>query len=340
MHPSIAPAAPVAPAPNAERLESDITSHRSAERLRDFVENAPVALHWVGPDGVILWANQAELDLLGYSREEYVGRHIADIHADPLVVTDILSRLTAGETLHDHAARLRHKDGSIRHVQINSNARFENGKFVHTRCFTRDVTGHRQAEVALQENEWRLRYAMESAGLTFVEVDLAGGSARTAENFAAVMGYAAPSAQEADVAAGVQALLQHVVPGDRPRVDAALRQFTAGTPVGKIEYRVLGDDGAERWIESRWSIQVGADGKSPKSFPGFGRYVPTEYQGTGSIRPIFTPGYAMRMAWMYAMSSVATCRIVKPQFPGMVFTMPWPKGESMSRKEIAPPAAR
>ena len=123
-----------------------------------------------------------------------------------------------------------------------------------------------EAEIALQEHEWRLRYAMESAGLTYVEVDLARGRAHTAENFPAVMGYPSPLAQEDDVAAGVKALLEHVVPHDRERVEAALRSFTSGLPVGRIEYRVLGDDGTLRWIESRWSIQSGADGQPLKSF--------------------------------------------------------------------------
>ena len=40
-----------------------------------------------------------------------------------------------------------------------------------------------QAEKALRRNEWRLRYATESARLTFVEIDLASGVARTPENF-------------------------------------------------------------------------------------------------------------------------------------------------------------
>ena len=122
------------------------------------------------------------------------------------------------------------------------------------------------AEIALQENEWRLRHAMESAGLTYVEVDLARGTARTADNFAAVMGYASSLMQEADAAASVQALLEHVVPEHRARVDDALRHFASGSPVGRIDYRVLGDDGDERWIESRWSIQYSDDGKPVKSF--------------------------------------------------------------------------
>lgn len=46
-------------------------------------------------DGIILCANRAELELLGYAAEEYVGRHIAEFHVDPAVVEDTLARLCA-----------------------------------------------------------------------------------------------------------------------------------------------------------------------------------------------------------------------------------------------------
>src|SRR5581483_40539 len=41
----------------------------------------------------------------------------------------------------DYPARLRCKDGSVRDVLVTSNVFWEDGRFVHTRCFTRDVTG-------------------------------------------------------------------------------------------------------------------------------------------------------------------------------------------------------
>src|SRR5258705_4858797 len=112
----------------------------SEEQFRDFVENAAVGLHQIGPDGTILWANRAELELLGYTREEYIGRRISDIHADRGVINDILARLGHGEELHDYEARLRAKDGSIRHVLISSNIHTRDGRFINTRCFMRDIT--------------------------------------------------------------------------------------------------------------------------------------------------------------------------------------------------------
>ena len=123
---------------------------RSERELSDFLENAAVPIHWVGPDGSILRVNQAELDLLGYRRDEYVGRSITEFHEDQPVIEDILHRLTSGEVLHDYPARLRCKDGSIKDVLIDSSVYFLDGQFIHTRCFTRDVTAERVAEHATQ----------------------------------------------------------------------------------------------------------------------------------------------------------------------------------------------
>ncbi|HYM89433.1 MAG TPA: PAS domain S-box protein [Nitrospiraceae bacterium] len=141
----------------AERKRVEEALSRSERNLSDFFDNASVGLHWVGPDGIILKVNQTELDLLGYNREEYVGRHIAEFHVDQPVIQDILERLAGGETLRECPARIRCKDGSILDVLINSNVLFEDGKFIHTRCFTRDITDRKRAEEALRENEERFR---------------------------------------------------------------------------------------------------------------------------------------------------------------------------------------
>jgi PAS domain S-box-containing protein len=138
-------------------LHIEDPSERSQRDLEDFFENGAVGLHWVASDGSILRVNQAELDLLGYNRDEYVGRHIADFHADRHVIDDILARLARGEKLDKYEARLKAKDGSIKHVLITSNARFQDGQFVNTRCFTLDVTDLKKTETALRESEQRLR---------------------------------------------------------------------------------------------------------------------------------------------------------------------------------------
>ncbi|MEP7049870.1 MAG: PAS domain S-box protein [Pseudomonadota bacterium] len=130
----------------ARRKEIEKHLRESQQELRSFLENAVEGLHWVGPDGIIQWANRAELELLGYSQDEYVGHHIAEFHADAEVIRDMLARLTRNEILQNQEARLKCKDGSIRHVLVNSSVAWKDGKFAHTCCFTRDVTERKQTE--------------------------------------------------------------------------------------------------------------------------------------------------------------------------------------------------
>jgi hypothetical protein len=82
--------------------------------------------------------------LLGYSREEYIGRNVAEFHADPVAICDILERLSRREDIRDYEAPMIAKDGSHRWVAISSNVLFEEGKFVHTRCFTHDITARKR----------------------------------------------------------------------------------------------------------------------------------------------------------------------------------------------------
>lgn len=147
-----------------EREHSREALLRSVANLRDFVENASEGLRRVGPDGLILWANQAELDMLGYTREEYIGHHIAEFHPDKMMIEDFLACLARGVTLRDLETRMVCKDGSIRHVLVTSNALFKNEKFIHTRCFTRDITARKRAE-----EEMTSAYERESAARAVAE---------------------------------------------------------------------------------------------------------------------------------------------------------------------------
>jgi PAS domain S-box-containing protein len=131
----------------------DITALKEAQKelllrtqqMTSFLENVSVGLHSVGPDGKILWANRSELNLLGYSEAEYIGRDISEFHADQEAITDILGRLRRHEGIRGYEARLKHKDGSIRNVLIDSTALWDEDRFVTTCCVTRDITEQKQS---------------------------------------------------------------------------------------------------------------------------------------------------------------------------------------------------
>lgn len=154
---------------------NDITGKKESERkFTDFIENATVGMHWVDAHGTIVWANDAELNMLGYSREEYIGHNISEFHCDREVIRDILRRLSRNESLHEYEALLKCKDGRVLNVSTNSNVFFENGKFIHTRCFTVDITKRKRAEEALKESERRYRELVHSLPLAIYTCDARG----------------------------------------------------------------------------------------------------------------------------------------------------------------------
>ncbi|MFZ0680888.1 MEDS domain-containing protein, partial [Candidatus Binatus sp.] len=137
-------------AEKAGRKEAEKSLHLRQKELSDFIENALEGLHQVGPDGKILWANPAQLKLLGYTADEYIGRHLAEFYVERNRFDEFWNRLMRGEVIYDFQASLRCKDGSIKHVLIHSSGLWEDGKFVYTRCFIRDVTERVELERELK----------------------------------------------------------------------------------------------------------------------------------------------------------------------------------------------
>jgi len=77
-------------------------AHEASDELEDFFENAAIALHLVSREGKIVRANRAELQMLGYSPEEYIGKSITDFHVDGPTIDDILKRLLRQEPIYQY----------------------------------------------------------------------------------------------------------------------------------------------------------------------------------------------------------------------------------------------
>jgi PAS domain S-box-containing protein len=187
--------------------------------------------------------------MLGYGREEYLGHNIAEFHVDEAVITDIIARLTAGRQLHDYEARLRCKDGSIRHVLLDSNAYSKDGRFIHSRCFTRDVTERRLAEAAVRETEERLRLALKAGRLGAWEWRIATGEVIWSPTLEALHGI-----EPGSFPGTFDAFQRDIHPEDRDRVLDAVRQTVEGAREHHLEYRIVWPDGSVHWLEARGEL--------------------------------------------------------------------------------------
>ncbi len=236
------------------------------EELKDFIENASLPIHWVDAQGTIIWANQAELDLLGYPKKEYIGKPISDFHDDQSVLEDILNRLTNDETLDGYPAKLKCKDGSIKHVLINSNVYRKDGKFVHTRCFTKDITSIVRGErvktdllTELEQSESRLRMAMDSTKLGTWDYDPVNGDLLWSDECKKIYGLA--PAEEVEFSS----FAEHIHPDDRQFVEKEIQKSMDPVDGGtyEISYRILRFRSLEvRWIQSYGKVYFDHDGRA------------------------------------------------------------------------------
>jgi PAS domain S-box-containing protein len=229
-----------------EKLEEQL--RQKEKELTDFIENANMPLHWVGADGTILWANHTELEMLGYAPDEYIGQHISRFHVDDTVIENILDRLTQGETLHECPARLRCKDGSLREVLINSSVFWEDGKFVHTRCITRDVTELNRAAQALRESEEQLRAFFNSAVVGVAVLTPEARFVQANPAFCSIVGYSLDELCAIDCVT-----LTH--PDDCAQMQTLIHQLVAGEiPSFVLEKRYFRKDGELIWVQNSVSL--------------------------------------------------------------------------------------
>lgn len=108
------------------------------ETPEEFIHNSSLGIHAVSPDGIIIYANMCELEVLGYSKDQYVGHHVSEFQIDEDCLTDMMARLGRFELLKNYPARVQGKNG-IKYIIYNSSVYEVDGVFQHTRCYGTEV---------------------------------------------------------------------------------------------------------------------------------------------------------------------------------------------------------
>ncbi len=204
------------------------------------MENATVGLHWLAADGTVLWANQAAVEMLDSAAPEgCAGRKFEEFCANPDDASDIIKRLAGNERLKNYEVRLRGRDGSIQVALLDANVLWQNGRFVHARCFLRDITARKQAEQAMQENAAKFRAVFDQSIDSIVVVrDAKLVMANPA--FLKLFGH---DRLEAPAGMGV---LEMIAPGCRPQVREYIERRARGdTAPFQYQTRGMRRDGTE-----------------------------------------------------------------------------------------------
>ncbi|MDO9530618.1 MAG: PAS domain S-box protein [Deltaproteobacteria bacterium] len=147
------------------RRNAEDDLRRSEEKFRLLYEKAPLGYQSLDENGIIREVNQAWLDVLGYSRQEVIGRRFDDF-LPPDYFELFPERFSClkdtGEVCNVDFEMVR-KDGARITVSFSARVAFDDqGRFVRTHCMFQDVTARQQAEEALRATEERLRLKLDS----------------------------------------------------------------------------------------------------------------------------------------------------------------------------------
>lgn len=137
----------------SERKRAELELRRYTEQIEDLYNNAPCGYHSLDKDGLILQINDTELDWLGYSREDIVGKkQLLDLLSDKAkeIFHDTFPAFKQCGYVKNLKLELVRKDGTILPVVISATAIYDQrGDFLMSRSSVFDDTERRIAEEKL-----------------------------------------------------------------------------------------------------------------------------------------------------------------------------------------------
>jgi diguanylate cyclase (GGDEF)-like protein/PAS domain S-box-containing protein len=232
--------------------------------LRSFLDNAMIPTFLVDTGGLMVYANPAASDMLGYSPRECAGLDFKTlVHPDDLSIARAqIESLIAGKT-HGFQAERRYfrKNGetiwALVSVSMLSGGSPDFPAYLAVQAV--DIDRQKRAEAALTESERRWNFALESARQGVWEADVVTNTVYYSRMWKLIRGFDPDEL----VDSSDTEWLKRVHPDDRERIlDIIRRQNSGEIKRNAFEYRERHKAGHYIWIESKGAPDAwGPDGK-------------------------------------------------------------------------------
>ncbi|MFA4876014.1 MAG: PAS domain S-box protein [Methanoregula sp.] len=241
----------------------------SEERYRALLNGAGIGVGYWSIDGTLLYLNQISLDHLKGREADLIGKNIHELFGERSEL--YVSRMRKAELSPDpleYEDYVSLPEGNGWYLSIYSRISAPDGTPAGIQVLSMDITGRKQAEFALKQNEIQLREVMDLAQLVNWEFDALTGLFTFNDRFYTLYGTTAEREGGYMMPADVYAR-EFVYPEDQHLVAEEVRKAVETTDPqfeSRVEHRIIRRDGGIRTIIVRFGIIKDAEGRTVKTF--------------------------------------------------------------------------
>ncbi|MGQ0804722.1 MAG: PAS domain S-box protein [Actinomycetota bacterium] len=228
-----------------ERKRAEDALRESEERFRALVQNTSDVISVMRADGTLTFVSPAVTSVLGWETEGWEGpfNPFDFIHPDDRdrVATAFAEGVATGGRGQPIEYRMRHADGSWRHVESVGNNLLDDPAVRGVVVNTRDVTDRKAADVALRDSEQRFRLLATGAPVGIFQTDAEGKCLFVNSYWCDRAGM-----RHEDALGDGWADTLH--PDDRERVFEEWNNATGTGRIFDLDYRFRTPDGQVSWL--------------------------------------------------------------------------------------------
>jgi PAS domain S-box-containing protein len=175
----------------SERKQVEESLRLSERNFRDSIENSPLGIRIVSEDGKSLYANQALLDIYGYSSvkelEAVPGKHRYTPESYAEHRKRVKKRKLGEHVLPNYEISIVRKDGQVRYLAVSRGEVLWDGE-KQFQVVYQDITERKRAEEALRQREEHFRALIENSSDVVTIIDSLGVVQYQSPNYKTVWG--------------------------------------------------------------------------------------------------------------------------------------------------------
>jgi PAS domain S-box-containing protein len=160
------------------------------DNYREIVETSLDGIYQVDKSGRFKFVNESFAKLLGYEREEVVGKHFGDLLSEETLprIAQMVEEVLSGENVRDEAL-VKHKNGYEVPVIFSATPLKDNGKIIGLTGILRDITDSKKLESTLRQREEYFRALTENSMDGILVLDRQGVIKYESPSFERLWGY-------------------------------------------------------------------------------------------------------------------------------------------------------